>query len=246
TQCSHSVPADGQKLLEGIETMNLEDQKNYRTDSDFRDKVDSTVDFSMHDAQKEAAMHMLDNLAAGNYPEGDFIDKINIEAGKSKPNEPQVIRYVEDEFRKDHQRVEQLKKEGKPIDPPELYERITNPKTSKDEALKERLLKALDRALENDEYEKWVMPLLENGRLTVEQRLELANDVGDKKETFKDIQNLATSEDPADAQERHRLVTDEYYADQVLGHLPEDQRALVMNMLKHGEERHRMLTDSAY
>src|SRR4030095_2668787 len=41
-------------------------------------------------------------------------------------------------------------------------------------------------------------------------------------------------------------VTDEYYADQVLGHLPEDQRALVMNMLKHGEERHRMLTDSAY
>ncbi|HEY9785093.1 MAG TPA: hypothetical protein V6D17_06800 [Candidatus Obscuribacterales bacterium] len=231
-----SLPPDAQKLLEGIEKMSMEDQRKYRTDEEFRKQVDVTVALVMNDAQKTAAQHMLESVAQGKYPEGDFIDKINIEAGRSETNEPQVIRYAEEEFTKSLQRG----------DKPTLHERISNPKTPEDAALRERLLQALDNALEDDEYEKWAKPILENGRLTIEQKMELNSEDGDKKSVFTDIRNLATAEDPAMASERHKLAADEHYRERVLGHLPEDQRQLLESMIKHGEERSQIFKDATY
>src|SRR5262249_18033226 len=101
--------------------------------------------------------------------------------------------------------------------------------------LKERLDKALHNALDDDEYSRWAQPVLENGRLTMEQKLDIDKEKGNEKDALKDINNLATAEDVASVQERHRLLSDSTYRQQVLGHLPTDQRELAENVLKQGD-----------
>ncbi|HEY9871511.1 MAG TPA: FHA domain-containing protein [Candidatus Obscuribacterales bacterium] len=227
---------DREKIVEGISQMSLADQKLYREDSEegrkFKAQVDERVKLLLDGPQEEAAMRMLDSVSKGGYPVGDYIDQINIEAGKGETSEPKVIRLVEEELRKDNERVEQLKREGKPIEPPPLLERINNPQTEADKALAERLDKALHSALEPDEYEKWAKPLLENGRLTLEETLQLDKEKGNKEDVYKDVQALVMANDAASIEERRRLATDADYREQVLGHLPADQRELVETIIK--------------
>src|SRR5262249_4967984 len=204
-----------QKIVDGVVQMPLADQQKYRQDTEFRQQVDDRLKSVLNGPQLEAAQHMLENVAKGGYPVGDFIDNINIEAGKRETSEPQVIRFVEEEFRKDHQRVEQLKKEGKPIEPPELQERFSNPKTPEDQALKERLDRALHNGLDGDEYETWAKPVLANGRLSFEQKIQLDKEKGDKEDVYKDLVALSTAKDAASIEERHRLATDANYRQQV-------------------------------
>src|SRR5262249_26710454 len=182
------LPPDGEKVLEAIQHMSLEDQNRYRTDAAFKEKIENAIfkakiddaligGYFMNEDQRTAARHMLDDIAKGKYPEGDFIDKIYMEGGKKETDEPQVIRYVEEEFKKN----------------PGLYERISHPATAEDQALKNRLDTALHHALDDDEYAKWGKPVLEHGRLTIEEKLDIDKEKGDKKSTFTDIQNLASA-----------------------------------------------------
>src|SRR5262249_31676268 len=236
----HSIDPD--KVLDAIQHMSLKEQEDYRTNKDgFKDKIDREISnpVALRNAEQwTAARHMLDSVYAGKPPEGDFIDKIHIEGGKKETDEPQVIRLVEQEFRKSELAGEK----------PTLHERLTNPRPDhpEDKELKERLDKALHNALDDDEYEKWAKPLLEYGRLFIEERLDIDQQKGDNKSQFVGIQNLASAEDPASCAERDKLLTDAAYREHILGALPPDQRELAESMLKHGEERHRILTDPGY
>lgn len=232
------MPPEGSKVLEGIEHMSLDDQKRYQVDGPFHERLDSIVanPLVMNDAQREAAQHMLKLIIDHKRPEMDFIDKINVEGGKKETDETQVIRWVEQEFIKSEQKGEK----------PSLHERVTNPKTEQDIALKERLDKALHNALEDDEYEQWAKPVLAAGRLTFEQKLALDKDKGDKESVFTDIKNLANGQDQASKDERHKLATDQYYRNSVLRNLEPEQKQVAEDILKHGEERHQIFCDPMY
>src|SRR5262249_54528211 len=199
-QESKDTGSNADKLLDAIQHMNLEDQKRYRSDINYKLFVDGLVNRELNEAQREAARHMLDNVwPLGKYPAPDLPDKVNIEAGKKNTDERQVVRWLEEEFRKDST----------------LRKRVTNPETPQDKEFARRLNEALHRALQPekdyDEYEKWARPVLENGRLTAEQKFEFDKDYGDQKEVFKDITDLAN--DPSLADERKKLSGDANYRD---------------------------------
>src|SRR5262249_29819527 len=140
-----------------------------------------------------------------------------IEAAKKNIDERLVVRWLEEEFRKDST----------------LRKRVVNPETPQDKEFARRLNEALHRALQPekdyDEFEKWAKPVLENGRLTVEQKMEFDKDYGDKKESFKDITDLAN--DPSLADERSKLVSDAAYRDRALATLPVAQRDLAERII---------------
>jgi hypothetical protein len=203
-------------VLKAIENMSLEDQRKYRSDEDFRDKVNNAIERLSNDSYKLAANHMLQGVLdekVGN-PHPDYIDRINIEAGNKETDEPQVLRYAEDEMRKNPG--------------------ILHPKTYEDVMLRGRLDNALHNALDADEYERWAQPVLENGRLTIEQKLDIDKEKGDQKSVFTDIRKLASAQDPESVAEHRRIVNDEYYRDHILGDLNPEQRELAENILKQG------------
>lgn len=217
------------KIYDAILGMNADDQKKYREDKSFRESVDDFVSTNLtSENQKEAAKGMLDKVAQGKAPSTDFIDRIFQEGGKSETDETKVVRELEKAFRASEEKGEK----------PTLKERITNPQTDEDKALAKRVDKALHGALEDDEYENYAKPLLETGRLSMEQKMFIHNeeDMG-KKAVFEDVFMLAKAKDPASVAERKRFVEDKEYQNKVLESLPEDQRRVAFNVISQGEVR---------
>lgn len=217
------------KVYDAILDMNADDQRKYREDASFRKSVDEFVNNNLSsENQKEAASGMLEKVAQGKAPSTDFIDRIFQEGGKDETDETKVVRELEKAFRASEEKGEQ----------PTLKERVTNPQTDEDKALAKRLDKALHGALEDDEYEQYAKPLLETGRLSMEQKMFIhkEEDMG-KKAVFEDVFMLAKAKDPASVAERKRFVEDKEYQNKVLESLPEDQRRVAFNLISQGEAR---------
>ncbi len=227
---------DPKTVYSAIEGMNPDDQRKYRDDADFREKVDTWVDQSLHsENQREAAKGLLDKVAHGEQPRADFIDRIFQEGGKDETDESKVVREVEKAFIASEQKGEH----------PSLRERVTNPQTEEDKALAARLDKALHGALDSDEYEAYAKPLLETGHLSLEQKMKIhQEEETGKKAIFEDVFQLARATDPASVEERKRLVDDKDYQEKVLGSLPEDQRKVAINVISQGEVRPEDLTEA--
>lgn len=224
-----STFVEAKVVYAAIEGMNADDQRKYREDADFRNKVDNWVERSLHsDNQKEAAKGMLDKVARGSQPKPDFIDRIFQEGGKDETDESKVVREVEKAFRTSEQRGEH----------PSLRERLTNPTTAEDKALAKRLDKALHGALESEEYEVYAKPLLETGRLSLEQKMYIhKEEETGKKAIFEDVFLLARATDTVSIAERKKLSENKDYQQKVLGGLPEDQRKVAITVLSQGEVR---------
>lgn len=217
------------KVYDAILGMNADDQRKYREDKSFRESVDNFVTSNLvSENQKEAAKGMLEKVAQGKAPQTDFIDRIFQEGGKEETDETKVVRELEKAFRASEAKREQ----------PSLKERVTNPQTDEDKAFARRLDKALRGALESDEYEQYAKPLLETGRLNMEQKMFMHNeeDMG-KKAVFEDVFMLAKAKDTASVEERKRFVEDKEYRNKVLASLPEDQRKVALNVITQGEVR---------
>ncbi len=227
---------EAKTVYAAIEGMNADDQRKYRDDPSFREKINKWVDYSLRsENQREAAKGLLDKVAHGNQPKFDFIDRIFQEGGKSETDESKVVRELENAFHASEQKGER----------PSLRERVTNPLTDEDKALAKRLDKALHGALESEEYDAYAKPLLETGRLSLEQKMHIHNEEETgKKAIFEDVFKLARAKDITSLEERKRLIEDKDYQQKVLGSLPEDQRKVAITVLFQGEVRAEDLTEA--
>jgi YD repeat-containing protein len=131
---------------------------------------------------------------------------------------------------------------------PEVRERILNPTTDEDRQFHDQFYTALQQTMSEADIERYAEPLIRDGRLPMETQMELNRGIADDSETasYDDLVTLArdTSE-TADA-ERARILTDQAYQDQVLGHLSADERQIALSILgdesvayirEHGEMR---------
>src|SRR5262249_18948475 len=141
---THWYGNDRKAMVNAIATMTPEEARKYKSDAEFRNKLDKAVTDSFGPGPGlEAARHFFEEVEKDGKPHDlDVVAKLKLRAfdlventGGVKAGD--VIRDIQTEFRKDRERVDQLKKEGKPVDPPELRERILNPKTAEDKKFSE-------------------------------------------------------------------------------------------------------------
>ncbi len=215
---------ESQRVFAALKDMNLADRKKYREDEKFRQSVDRWVALSLRGdkAHIEAAMSLLGKVREGKAPIADPADEINIEAGNSETNEARVIRLTEQAFRRSEAAGEK----------PTLYERLTNPQNDADKALKEQYEKAWHRALEDDEYKAYLLPLLKTGQTSLEFRMGIHKEEDSNRKTrFEDILAMVEARDPVSQADRQRFVSDPEYQKRVLEILPPDQRAVALKIL---------------
>ncbi len=127
-----------------------------------------------------------------------------------------TIRDVQEAFRQD----------------PGLRQRILHPTTEADRQFSQQFNTALRRTMSASDYEQYARPLIETGTLALETRAEMSRGLIDDNErrTYQDIVSATDSE-------RQRIVNDQQYQDQVLGHLSADERAIAVNAARQGEMR---------
>ncbi len=218
----NNYPPDRHDVLNAIQRMTLEDQRNYRLNPFFREQIDNAlisalprVEYDERGAHLLAARRMLDQVAKGGAPVADAIVKINIEAGDRQTIETQVIRHLEEFWNQ-----------------PGIRERLTPGNPRYDADLDRQLKQALGNALESDEYH-WAEKVLKNGRLTFEEKKQLNQEEGgDRKDVYKDLTALVSATDAAAVNERRKLATDAAYRERVLGYLPADQREIAEKIIK--------------
>lgn len=215
---------DEHGIWDAIQNMTAAEQKRYRDDADFRNRVDGTVKSGLDEgAERDAAWGMLARVRKGLDPKADIVDKLNMHAADVDTDEAQVIRDLQEAFAAD----------------PSLRERLRNPKTDEDRALAQRFNIAIHRALDAGEYETYAQPLLETGHLSADIQMELNAGTFDDDEQgyYKDMVALSGSKDQASIDEKNRILSDKQYQDKVFTHLSADERKIALNALKQGEMR---------
>jgi hypothetical protein len=211
-------------IWDSIEKMTPAEQEKYRSDAEYRKRIDDLVANTLDaGAEQDAARAMLERVKNGQPPTADIVDKLNKHASDNDTDEAQVIRDLQEAFDKD----------------PTLRQRLNNPQTEEDRKLAERFNIALHRALDDDEYETYAKPLMETGTLSADLQNELNEGYFDDDEQgyYKDMVSLASRKDEASQAERQRLLNDQAYQDQVFENLSAEERKIALNALKQGEMR---------
>jgi len=215
----HWYGNDRKAIIADIASMTQSEQKKYREEPEFRQKVDDAVKKALegtlvsHESDLLIGRHMLDNVQNGTSPD-DLVYKLSVRArnftGVSSSDKPvagstdnlaEAIREIKDEFCKDRERVEQLKKEGKlPPDAPDLHERILHPKTDAEKRLSESFHMTTRGLFSTGTdydcvvplYLNYVVPLVETGRLSFDKQMELYKDTGaeNNQGVLKDVAGL--------------------------------------------------------
>ena len=223
-----SFYVEHERVFDALQSMNVDDRKKYRQDEKFRQSVDRWVALALQGqpAHLEAAMSLLEKIREGKAPRADFIDQINIEAGNDETNEARVIRLIDYEFRSSEAVGEK----------PSLRQRLINPQSDADKALKARFERAIHRALEDDEYKQYALPLLENGHVSLEFMMSIhkQEDHGGRKR-FEEITAVLAAKDPVSQAERQRFVFDPEYQRRVLEYLPAADKAVALAVLTQGK-----------
>lgn len=215
---------DEHGIWDAVQNMTAEEQKRYRDDADFRNKVDNAVKSGLDEgAEQDAAWGMLARVRKGQDPKADIVDKLNMHAADVDTDEAQVVRDLQEAFAAD----------------PTLRERMLNPQTDEDRGLAQRFNIALHRALDPSEYERYAKPLLETGHLNSDVQMELNAGTFDDDEQgyYKDMVSLAKSKDQASIDEKARILNDQEYQDKVFVHLSAEERKISINALQQGEMR---------
>lgn len=215
---------DEVEIWNAIENMSPEEQEKYRSDKQYRAKVDDAVSRSLDTgAEQSVATGMLQRILQGGNPKADIVDKLNKHAADTDTDEGAVIRDIEQAFAED----------------PTLQARLNEPKTEADKELAARFDSALRGALDQSEYDRYAKPLLSAGRIdqSLKQELNTGCFDDDEQSTYSDMASLGKSTDAKSVEEKNQILSDRTYQDQVLGHLSEDERSVALNVLKQGELR---------
>lgn len=145
-------------IWRAIENMTPGEQKQYREDPGFREKLDRELRSSLDEGVELAiARSLLEKVSRGDKPEMTMMEKLGAYSRHFMVNEGKVIREVEQAFRDD----------------PELLERIKNPKDEQDRAFSKEFKARLRKALDPADYARYGVGLLEKGYLPIELHIEL-------------------------------------------------------------------------
>jgi len=140
-------------VLDSLRRMSKTDQEKYRTDPEFKRKVDKLVTDGMDVGEEQkSAFAVLDAITRGDKPEDDILSKLYVHADHINTDEAKVIEDLEEAFRKD----------------PKLRERL-----AKDPEYRKKFDEAIRGALDDDEYQRYAKPLIEEGRIPLKIKAEL-------------------------------------------------------------------------
>lgn len=218
---------DEAQMYKAIERMSDREQALYREGSnesttnkearDFYLKLNQELRDSLDSSEQKVAFGLLDQVKRGEKPEMSIMDKLNLQASYVDSDEAQVIRDIQEAFKKD----------------PTLRERIIHPPdTEEGRKFARDFQDAARRALGSYDYERYAKPLIETGSIPIERQMDLNRGVFDDDEqgAYRDIQN-------ASGDEQQRILRDQAFQDRVLGFLSQDERKVALASMQQGEMR---------
>ncbi|CAF0742507.1 unnamed protein product [Rotaria sordida] len=198
-------------IIRALEKMTPDDQRKYREDPEFKKQLDAQVAKGMdYGSERDAAMRILDKVAKGEKPESDIVSKLEMHSNDFNTDEAKVIADIEASFRND----------------PTLRDRLRNPQTAEDKVMAEKFNTAIHKALDQDEYDKYAKPLIENGRIPFAVKAELF------KGTFDDDENGvydALKKGNGTPEDWKELLTN---AEKTLPFMSADEREVAMNIAR--------------
>jgi hypothetical protein len=198
------------QTLDAISNMSQADQAQYRTNEQFRSKINETITNVVEDPRmRDAANRMLAQVMAGKAPGSDVIAQMERVPNMDGENSTAIARELDNTLRAD----------------PELRERITHPKTDEERRFSELFKKTAHESF-GDDYGTYGKPIVEQGRLSLDLKVGLNRGVfsNDYQQAFADIQN-------ATPEEKQRLKQDPAYQEKVLGFMDINRRRIALATL---------------
>ncbi len=202
-------------IIRALEKMTADEQKRYREDPEFKKQLNAEVASAMdYGSERDAAMRILDKVAKGEKPESDIVSKLEMHSTNFNVDEAKVVADLEESFRKD----------------PTLRERLRNPQTPEDKAMAEKFNAAINKALDQDEYDKFAKPLLETGRIPFAVKAELYKGLFDDDE--KGVYE-ALKKDRATPEDWKELLAN---PEKTLGFMSADEREVALSIARQQGE----------
>lgn len=255
---THWYKNDRKSMVEALTHMTKDEQQKYRTDAEYRKKIDALVaDKIADDPAGVAAKHILEKVAKGQSPEADLIVKMNMRAQETQETKtmttaglavlggpvlaPSVLGDAILNDGKIHQAsmdaafgshsaspIRDMEEEFKKN--PALREKILNPKSEEEKKFAQEFERSARLAMGDADYDRYAKPLIQTGKVPMELRMQLDKGVisNDKDGTFKDILN-------ATPEERQKILKDKDYQEKVLGYLSDDDRKVALSILEQGK-----------
>lgn len=206
--CKHWYGNDADGLFNAISKMSPDEQNSYRTDKDYRAKIDEAIKNSIPDSRRQGALERaLAQVQNGHTPDGDLLislDRLsNLDGSKTRD----AVLAIEKAFKEE----------------PSLQGKIKN-----DAQLAEQFKQAVQSAFGED-YDNFGKPFVTDGRLPLEMKLHLDQDIFTNYDgVFADLQN-------ATAEERAKLKSDTTYRNQTIGFLDDDRQKIAMAVVDQGK-----------
>jgi YD repeat-containing protein len=215
----HWYKDDTHSMLESISKMTPDEQSRYRSDENYRKQIDSAVVDAFQESNNQGrpevlqtAQDMLARVAKGEEPKYDIVANLQGYSTDFKVDHKQAVHDVENA----------LKDQA-------LRERLTNPQTEADKQYAAKFDLAARAAVGDSDYDKYIKPILANGRLDIQSRLDLNKGYvsNDGQGAVKDI--LDASPD-----ELKRLKDDPTFREKTIGFLGGDDKAIAEKVIEQG------------
>jgi pSer/pThr/pTyr-binding forkhead associated (FHA) protein len=198
---------DEAKIIDSLKHMTAAERAEYKSNAKFKEELDDHADSSLDSGKEQAAAKAI--LDGGNAPAASHLTaKLYMHAENSNIDEAAVISDIEEALRQT----------------PGLKESLTNPQTEEEKKLAQDFEKAAKAALDQDEIEDYLKPLLTSGYVPLSARAELYKSLyNDDEEGF--FQSLEGS-----GRQDWKDIVDK--PDLVLSFLSKDEREVAVNIAK--------------
>lgn len=208
--------------LKALQNMTAEEKEKYRKDPEFRARLDEAVKVFgrgvMDDAEYEAALKTLERVDNKLSTDDVLLDLYSY-AQESSVNEADVIRRVQEAFRKD----------------PTLFEKLKNPTTDAEKKYAEDFKAIMPKALGawyDPDFLLYGKQLLETGHVDMfrSQYLNRGDFDDDEYGAYKSILY-------ANKEQTEKLINDKEFRDHALHYLSEDEKSVAINNLKERDRQ---------
>ncbi len=213
---------DVNKVIQTIDNMDESDWNRLKTEPSYRSQIRETLAHFLDEHELSMAMSSLEDKASSSSfrdSQSPLIARLSAFSAESSPDKAQVLRLVEGALRSNNS----------------LKQQIECPKSSLDESIRGTLSNQLNSIFKTEEERaKYVQPLLNNGRIRIEDRIALSRGTlakfDDKRAILRDLTEC--SED-----EKSRLLASASnlgLQEKVFGSLNDEQKILAKTILKQG------------
>lgn len=224
-------------VINAMKNMTDAEKEQYRTDPEYRKKFNSAVDSYFNFSGTpgyEAIQYYLKEVERGeNKPPSELQMKMEgyptNRDGRMQYEWGLTQGYMTEAEYKRGKLIHDIEQSFQ--DDPKLRERLINPQTPEDKEMSERTLKTIHGKLKGDDYEKFVQPLLETGKLPIDKQVLIDKEYEGKHK--KDVyDDLIKNPD-----ELKRLREDIKYQTETLKPLSDPEREIALNVIEQGEVR---------